>query len=216
MLRKWIWTDDFYADGNEMGGQGVLDLFISGRLAMMEMGPWNLDPVMTGAKFNWDVAPFPNGPAGPTCHQSVDGSFIWSKTKHPQESWALLKGTTSPEYGKLLIQYDTKQPSRKSLLADFAPILRQTNPKYKNINLNAFTDSIKLDIGGPEEMFHNDDVCKNTILQPAFDQVFLLGKAPVSIIGQAGALCEQFNTGKLGIADIGGALNKLGITTKKK
>lgn len=212
MLRKWIWDSKIYAQGNEMGGQGVLQLFLSGRLAMMEMGPWNLDPVLQGAKFKWNVAPFPNGPASPTCHQSVDGSFIWSGTKFKEQSWTLLKGTTSVEFGRLLIQYDTKQPSRKSLAPEFAKILRQTNAQWDNIKLEVFTDSIEKNIGGPEEMFNNDHTAKDTILKPAFDKVFTLGKAPVTVIAKAGEIVDKFNTGKIGVPDIGNELKAIGVS----
>jgi multiple sugar transport system substrate-binding protein len=212
MLRKWIWDDHIYAQGNEMGGQGVLALFLAGRLAMMEMGTWNLFPVLQGAKFKWDVAPFPSGPASSTTHQSVDGSFIWSGTKYKEQSWTLLKGTASVDFGRLLIQYDAKQPSRKSLAPEFATLLRQSTPNLQDIKLEIFPQSIEKNIGGPEEMFNNDNTAKTTILQPAFDKVYTLGNTPVSVIGKAGDIVDKFNAGKIGIQDIGNELKAIGVS----
>ena len=210
-IRKWIWDDKWFAYGNEMGGQGVIALFLSGRLGMMEMGPWELGNVAEQATFKWDVAPMPKGPAGQTTHQSVDGTFIWNKTKYPDEAWTLLKALTSPYYGRLYIQYATKQPSRKSLIPEFSKILREQNPIYQDVNLEAFSSSLAKDIGRPEEMFNNDKVCKDEILKPAFDKVLLLNQAPVDLIGKAAKIVEKFNTRQITLADIGRELNAIGI-----
>jgi multiple sugar transport system substrate-binding protein len=188
-----------------------MQFVLSGRLGMLEMGPWELVNVVDKARFKWDVAPFPKGPAGHTTHQSVDGTFIWNGTKFKDESWTLLKGTTSPFYGRLYIKYATKQPSRKSLAPEFTKILREQNAAYKDVNLEVFVDSIAKDIGRPEEMFNNDKTAKDEILKPAFDKVMLEGKGSVELIGKASKLVEKFNTGQIKIEQIGTELQALGI-----
>ncbi len=207
--RQMIWDEHSFAQGSEMGGQGPLELFLGETVAMMEMGPWNLGPTAEGARFKWDVAPIPDGPAGHTTHQSVDGSFIWKKTKYPEESWTLLKWLTSPWYGELYARYATKQPSRKSVLPKFVQILREQNPIYENVKLEVFTSSLERNIGMPEEMFKNDRVSKREILKPAFDKVMILGEAPVSIIAQAAQLVTQFNRGEIKIEDIGAKIQEI-------
>jgi ABC-type glycerol-3-phosphate transport system substrate-binding protein len=208
-IRKGIWEDHTFSYGSEMGGLGVLQLFLGERIAMMEMGPWNLGPTVEGARFKWDVAPMPDGPAGPTTHQSVDGTMIWKGTENVEESWTLLKALTSPDYGRLYIKYATKQPSRKSILPEFAEILREQDEIYQEVKLEVFTDSIAQDIGAPEEMFNNDQVCKSQILQPAFDRVMLLNEAPVDLICDHSELCGRFNKGEIGVEDLGAELEKL-------
>jgi multiple sugar transport system substrate-binding protein len=176
----------------------------------MEMGPWNLGPVADGAQFRWDVAPMPDGPVGHTTHQSVDGTFIWRGTKHPDESWTLLKNTTSPEYGRLYARYATKQPSRKSILNDFITALREQNPVYQEVALEVFTDSIAQDIGGPEEMFWpNDNASKNQILAPAFDRVMMLNDAPVDLICRHAEVVARLNKGEISVDQIGAALDAI-------
>jgi multiple sugar transport system substrate-binding protein len=208
-IHRGIWEDFTFAFGSEMGGLGVLQLFLGERIAMMEMGPWNLGPVAEGARFKWDVAPMPDGPGGPTTHQSVDGTMIWKGTKLKEESWTLLKALTSQDYGKLYAKYATKQPSRKSVLPYFTEILREQNEIYKDVKLEVFTDSIAKGLGGPEEMFSNDQVCKTQILQPAFDRVMLLNEAPVDLICRHAEICTKFNRGEIKVEDLGAEMEKV-------
>lgn len=210
-IRKWIHDDNWFAYGAEMGGEGVMALFLSGRLGMMEMGPWELVNVIENATFRWDVAPIPKGPGGQTTHQSVDGSFIWRRTQHPEEAWTFMKAVTSPYYGRLYMRHATKQPSRVSLVPEFTDIMRDQYPETADVNLEVFGESMEKDLGGPEEMFVNDNVCKSEILQPAFDKVMLLNEMPVSVIGEASKIIERFNLGEVDITQIGSELANIGI-----
>jgi len=207
-MRSIIWDDKLFAYGSNIG-LGVVELFLGQRIALMEIGPWNLGVQADGATFRWDVAPMPDGPAGHTTHQSVDGTMIWQGTEFPDASWTLLKWLTSPDYGRLYIRYAQKQPSRKSLLPEFAPIMRDANPLFEDINLDVFTNSIAADIGEPEEMFAEDFVTKDQILKPAFDQVMLLGEAPVNLIVEHANVATRFNRGEISIEDLGNELDKI-------
>ena len=189
---------------------GVNQLFESGRISMMEMGPWSLGATMRNATFRWDVAPLPMGPSEITTHQSVDGTMIWNKTEHPDESWETLKWLTSPFYGKLYAKWGTKQPSRISVLPEFQAALIDRDERFGDIDIDVFTSSIAASLGGPEEMFANDFTCKDTILKPAFDQVMLLNEAPVDLIVQHADVVNRFNAGEIAIEDLGGAMAALG------
>jgi multiple sugar transport system substrate-binding protein len=206
-IHSMIWDEQVFAYGSSLGGLGVLQLFLGERIPMMEMGPWNLGPVAEGARFKWDVAPMPDGPAGHTTHQSVDGTMIWKGTKNPEESWTLMKALTSPWYGELYARYATKQPSRKSVLPLFTKILREQNPIYEEIKLEIFTESIDKGYGGPEEMFNNDQVSKEQILRPAFDQVMLNNTAPVDLLCRHAEIVTKFNKGEIKIEDLGAAMD---------
>lgn len=210
-IRGMIWDKKQYVPGGSAmaGGVGPDALFMGEKIPMMEMGPWNLGVVMDGAQFKWDVAPLPNGPAGMTTHQSVDGSMIWNGSAHTEEAWTVLKGTTSPEYGLLYAKYVNKQPSRKSILDEFPKVLRDYNEKYNDIKLELFTTSIKNDIGGPEEMFANDFPSKQDILQPAFDRVMIIGDATVDLIARHAELVTRFNRGDVKLENLGAEMEKL-------
>ncbi len=47
-----------------VNGDKTLQLFTQGRLALFQSGPYHLKSVQDGARFRWDVAPIPAGPAG--------------------------------------------------------------------------------------------------------------------------------------------------------
>jgi len=207
--RRAIWDTRTFAYGAEMGGLGVVPLFLGERIAMMEMGPWQLGPTAEAAKFKWDLAPFPDGPGGHTSHNSVDGSFIWNGTKHPEEAWVLLKWLTSPLYGKLYAKWAFKQPSRKSLHDYWMKIVREQQPILQNVRLEVMTECTMSDIGMPEEMFNNDQTCKDDILGVAFDKVMLLGEKPVSFIKPFCELVERYNRGEVSPDALGGEIEAL-------
>ena len=210
-LRSMIWDLEMFVPSNSTmsGGIDVTALFTNERIAMMEMGPWNLNNALETSLFRWDVAPMVNGPAGPTTHQSVDGTMIWQGTQAPEESWQVLKGTTSPEFGILYAKYGNKQPSRKSVLEQFPILLREFDERYHDINLEVFTASLADDIGGPEEMFAKDLETKNQILTPAFDLVMLTGDKPVDYIVAHADVATRFNRGEIPIEQLGAELAKI-------
>ena len=70
-MRSIIHDEPLFAYGADIG-MGVVELFLGQRTALMEIGPWNLGVQADGATFRWDVAPMPDGPAGPN-HASVGG-----------------------------------------------------------------------------------------------------------------------------------------------
>jgi len=210
-LRALTWDEIAYVTGSSAmaGNVGPEVLFISERIAMMEMGPWNLNTVLEGAQFKWDVVPMPNGAANLTTHQSVDGSLIWTNSAHPDEAWTVLKGTTSPEYGRLYAKYANKQPSRKSILPEFPKLLRELDERYNDISLEVFIDSLANDIGGPEEMFAKDVATKLQILKPAFDRVFLTGDAGVDLIAKHAEVATRYNRGEIPDEKIGEELAQI-------
>lgn len=204
-MRSIIWDSQMFAYGSDIG-MGVNQLFESQRIAMMEMGPWSLGQTMENASFRWDVAPLPAGPRAITTHQSVDGTMIWNKTAAPDASWELLKWLTSPYYGRLYAKWGTKQPSRKSVLPEFHAALIERDSRFENIDIDVFTVTIEQSLGGPEEMFAEDFVCKSTILTPAFEQVMLLGQAEPDLICKHAEIATRFNRGEIALEDVGSAM----------
>ena len=72
------------------------ELFATGRLAMMRGGPFSVI-TLKDTNVNWDIGYYPSGPGGRWTRFYSDGFSIWSKTKHPQESWRLLKFVCGPQ-----------------------------------------------------------------------------------------------------------------------
>ena len=85
--------------------------------------------------------------------------------------------------------------------------LREKEPRMVDVNMELYAKARQ--VGHPEEMFHNDRVCKGEILRPGFDKVMLLGEKPVSYIIPFCELVNRFNAGEIGVEDIGAELEKI-------
>jgi len=225
-IRQMIHEEKSFAQGAEMGGVGVHQFFNNKSIAMMEMGSWGLSECLTGAAhveaieapgtdwldFVWDLAPMWTGAGGKMTHQSVDGQGVWSQTPHPEESWQLCKEVASAEFEMLNITVgDGMQPSRKSVMPFYVDALRKQWPILEEVHLEVMAEAMTQDIPGPEEMFNNDKLCKDQILKPAFDLVFLENKAPVELICEHSKVVAKFNKGEIGVEDIGGELAKIRV-----
>ena len=207
--RAAIWDKHTFAYGwaSEVGGLGPEPIWMGERSAMVEMGPWNLLP-WCQAKFKWDLAPLPDGPTGlHTAFSSVDSYQGWSGTKSPDATWELLKFLASEESHKAYCKYTYRQPCPNRLNEYWVKTLREKEPRLVEVNMELYAKA-RL-VAHPEEMFHNDSVCKNEILTPAFDKVMLLGEKPVSYIAPFCELVDRFNVGEIGIEDIGTELEKI-------
>ncbi len=225
IIRQMSNEEHSFAQGSEVSGTGIEQLFNGGMVAMVEVGSWNLRPTVLGSweagdskqdkflTFQWDVAPMWKGPGGITTHQSVDGQGCWSKSKYPDESWQLSKEVASPYFEELNfgVGGEGLQPSRKSVMPKYVAAMRAKWPILEKVNLEVFTQAMEQDLGAPEEMFNNDQVCKTQILQPAFEQVMIENKAPVSLICEYSKVIPRFNKGEITIDQIGGELAKIKV-----
>jgi multiple sugar transport system substrate-binding protein len=84
------------ADTNDNGDK-TRELFVQGKMAMFQSGPYNLKAIADGAKFKWGIAPMlegPDGRVGVVHGVSAVGS---AKTKHKKETLEVLKWLGSAE-----------------------------------------------------------------------------------------------------------------------
>jgi len=86
--------------------------FLAGNVGMFFNGRWATPGVMTNAKFNWDVAELPVGPAGPSNWLFWGAYVINAKTQHPKEAWELLMKLTSPDIQGKVAALGANIPSR--------------------------------------------------------------------------------------------------------
>jgi len=71
---------------------GSKDMFMTNRVAMVLSSTWPIPIYRTIKNFEWDVALFPQGPSGTRKYLlTVSGYSIARTTKHPAESWEVLK-----------------------------------------------------------------------------------------------------------------------------
>lgn len=94
--------------------------FVKGNVAFMFNGPWQVVNVRK-AKFDWDVIPFPAGPAGSRARVSGSGMTIPSGVKDRDAAWKLLKILTGTEALNIYGGAGRNNPARQSSAASFKP-----------------------------------------------------------------------------------------------
>jgi multiple sugar transport system substrate-binding protein len=96
--------------------------FLEGNVAFMQNGPWQVVNVRK-AKFDWDVVPFPAGPAGSTPRVSGSAFAIPSGVKDEDLdfAWKLLKTLTSTGALDIYAQAGRNNPARLSAGSAFKP-----------------------------------------------------------------------------------------------
>jgi multiple sugar transport system substrate-binding protein len=99
--------------------QFASETFYSGKVGMVQNGPWNIVNVRKNAQFNWDIAPFPAGKAGSIAWVAGSGFGLSNTTKSPEEAWQALKVIASPASHEKLAKAGRGFPARQSALDAF-------------------------------------------------------------------------------------------------
>jgi multiple sugar transport system substrate-binding protein len=94
--------------------------FTKGNVAFMFGGPWQVVNTRK-AKFDWDVIPFPAGPAGSRARVSGSGMTIPSGVKDRDTAWQLLKILTGNEALNIYGGAGRNNPARQSSASSFKP-----------------------------------------------------------------------------------------------
>lgn len=139
--------------------------FLDGNVAMMQNGPWQVLNVRK-ADFEWDIAPFPAGPAGSLPRLSGSCFGIPTAAKDVPMAWQLMKVLTSKQALDIYARAGRNNPARQSASTAFAP-------PPANLGLVQ-----KILAGEVEASGHQYDVTTNwnevrNLLAQEFPQVFL-------------------------------------------
>jgi multiple sugar transport system substrate-binding protein len=187
-LRARMWDDHVMATAQDVQNVSTRQAFINQHVAMVEDGSWALKDILTGADFRVGVAPFPAGPVRRVTLATTDGFGIYAGTRHPDAAWELLKFLTSVDYGRAMARANFLQPARASLVDDWTDFVRAEFPgKIMDYDIAAFADGHIKGYSVTAEVFENMAEAKR-IAYAAWDQIFVLGQAPVDEMGTA---CRQ-------------------------
>ncbi|MBF2055335.1 MAG: sugar ABC transporter substrate-binding protein [Candidatus Sericytochromatia bacterium] len=74
----------------EAGSLSMSQLFMQQKLAMNLNGRWAVPLYRQNLEFNWDIVPFPQGPAGSIVDADASGWVISSQTRQPEAAWQLV------------------------------------------------------------------------------------------------------------------------------
>jgi multiple sugar transport system substrate-binding protein len=96
--------------------------FMEGNVAFMQNGPWQVVNVRK-AEFEWDIVPFPAGPAGSTPRVSGSGFAIPAAVEGAdlELAWTLLKTLTSTDALNIYAHAGRNNPARFSAGSAFQP-----------------------------------------------------------------------------------------------
>jgi multiple sugar transport system substrate-binding protein len=123
----------------ESGGSSMSQLFLQQKVAMLVSGRWSVPVFREQAKFRWDVVPLPVGPSGQS-QVGIDASgyAISAKSKHPGESYALIR--------YLLSRKSIRQVTESGLIVPARPDVANTaaflSPGQAPAHGQAFLDII--------------------------------------------------------------------------
>ncbi len=190
-LRARMWDEHVMASFLDVQNMGTRQAFSAGKVAMTEDGSWALKDMLASADFRIGVAPMPAGPARRVTLTTTDGFGIYANTRHPQQAWELLQFLISEEYSLAMARANFLQPARASLVDAWIQIVRQEFPeKTRDMDLAVFADGQIKGYSVVAEVFANMTDAKRLVTE-AWDKIFTLGQAPVSIMKDVSAQIEK-------------------------
>lgn len=134
--------------------------FLAGSVGMFINGRWATPGVIANANFNWNVAPLPEGPGGPSNWLFWGAYAVNAKTAHPEEAWELVTRLTSADVQGSIAALGANIPSRQT---DEAIELFLNTLPGSGVNNQAFVDGAA--VGVTEAPLFSGD-------WPAIDQVY--------------------------------------------
>ncbi len=184
-LRDCLWSDRVMASLPMVHEPGTREAFVAGKVAMVEDGSWALKDILSGARFRLGVAPLPAGPVRRVTLATTDGFGIYAGTRHPQESWELLKFLISKDYGRAMARANFLQPARESLVEDWVGYIRSEFPQAAgDVDIAAFAEGHRKGYSVVAEVFANMEAARR-ITDDSWNEIFTLGRAPLEELGAA-------------------------------
>lgn len=190
-IRSRMWDDRLMASFLDVQNLETRHAFIQAKLAMVEDGSWALKDILERADFRIGVAPFPSGPVRKVTLATTDGFAIYAGTKYPDAAWELLKFLVSPTYGRAMAQTHLLQPARASLVEEWTAYIHELYPeKAKDVDIAAFADGHIQGYSVTAEVFAQMAPAR-TLIQNSWEQIFTLGREPVSVMQEVSAQVEE-------------------------
>lgn len=121
----------------ELKTQGDTQLFMAGKLAMFNCG-WYVCQFFKDIKdFSWDVAPVPGIDGKRLSYGGINWILISKNTKHPEESWRVVKYITGEMGQEYFLRGGFDMPVRKSVTRKLTDIV--SHPENRKV----FIDSME-------------------------------------------------------------------------
>ena len=194
-IRARMWDDHVMASLLDVQNVETRQAFVMQKIAMVEDGSWALKDILAGAPFRVGVAPLPAGPERRVTLATTDGFAIYAGTRHPEAAWELLKFLVSREYGQAMARANFLQPARASLVDEWSQLIRAEFPqKSRQLDIAAFAEGHLQGYSVTAEIFANQAQA-GSLAQAAWEQIFTLGQAPVSVMRDVSTQIEAAQQG---------------------
>ncbi len=195
-LRARIWDEHVMAGPLDVQNLGTREAFAAGKLAMVEDGSWALKDMLAAVTFPVGVAVFPRGPQRRATLTTTDAFGIYAHTRYPDAAWELMQFLISKEYGRAMAKAHFLQPARYSLIEDWVSYIRAEYPeKTAGMDIAVFADGQRNGYSVVAETFA-DQAAATALSNPAWQEIFTLGKAPVSSLVEVSRQIEVAQKGK--------------------
>jgi len=135
LFHDMMFVDQSWPTSTVAGEYGG-DPFLAGAAAMTTIGHWAV-PGYAEAKFKWDIAPMPKGPAGQATSVNSAGFVVGKASKNPDAAFEFLKYVVSEPAQTRLAQLGFACPVLKSV-AESDAFLKQATA----IDQKVFLDSL--------------------------------------------------------------------------
>jgi len=158
--------------------------FLAGQLGMFMNGRWATPGTVANADFNWNVAPLPEGPGGPSNWLFWGAYVVNANTEHPEEAWDLVTRLTSAEIQGSIASLGANIPSRQT--EDAIELFLGSLPD-SGVNNQAFVDGAAVGVT-EAPLFSGDWPAIDQAYGTAINQVFAGELSPEDF---AGTICDE-------------------------
>jgi ABC-type glycerol-3-phosphate transport system substrate-binding protein len=200
-VRARMWDDNSLAQPLQIEGQSGHDVFASATCASAEAITTHLERIVRDTEFPWDVGWLPRDPAKRGGYGGSDGWGVYKgveKRANLDAAWEFLMFLTGPVYQELLLipTNRTPIPARRSLFDRFMQINRDRDPELEDVNLEGLLDMmVEEDYLKADPDTFKIQAAAQEIVNPALEQVFVTGTAPVSVVGDTCSEVEAVQAG---------------------
>lgn len=146
---------------------GVQGMFMTERLAMFSSGIWETPGLRKINTFDWDVVMFPKGPTGVRAFGTGGSGYcILKETKHPKESFEVVKALAGRQAQAMMADTGLAQPAIKEIVRGEHWALNDNPPRNKKM----LDDAMKYVIYEPFHPAWRE--AKELYINPELDLVF--------------------------------------------
>jgi multiple sugar transport system substrate-binding protein len=186
-VRSRMWDSNTIAQQLQVENKSGYDSMLEKMVAMAEEGTSHLVRVGNNFEGNFDIAHHPKGPVQRVSLGGTNGYAIYKGVEDrgaKEAAWEVMQFLCSPEFqrGQLRSVQRTIIPARLSVVPDFIDSVEEQAPALKNVNCEVILEA--LEEGYPKandpETFENHAAAAE-VINPALEQVFVVGDTPVSI-----------------------------------